>query len=126
MRFLGTLIHDTGEAAPTRLDILPLLHRICSVFLGVGLALYQVALLWAIQVKAVPAHLYGCEFWSLRELAGVLLCSWSPFCSPHFSQLLVFLSNTLAYLQMHSTQLSTDCISCAPLLSLCCIVFLLC
>ena len=91
MKFLGTLIHDIGEVAPAWPEILPLLHRIFTALSGVGLALYLAALLQAIHVKALPTCLYDCEFWVLRDLAGVMLHGSSPFCSPHFLQLLGFL-----------------------------------
>ena len=90
-KFVGTLLCTTGEVALAQPNTLPLLQRISAALSRVGLASYPVALLWAISIKALPTCLYGGEIPVLRDLAGVMLHGSSPFCSPHFLQLLGFL-----------------------------------
>ena len=62
VKFLGTLSHATGQVVAAPLDLLPFLHSICKALSGVHLALYPMALLWSIHVKALFTNLYSCEF----------------------------------------------------------------
>ena len=72
MRFLGIRVTSTGGFLPWREDFTKSMYGVKGRLTNAGLGSLPAALSRALQVKVLPAMLYGCEIWACSWLAEVL------------------------------------------------------
>ena len=88
VRFLDTKVTTHGQLLPWRTSFNALFHRVHSALTDAGLGAYPSDLVAGLGIKVLPAVLYGCELWGLRELAKVALGTKSPCLSDGLALLL--------------------------------------
>ena len=81
--FLGIKLTCIGHVEPWRTDVTTGIYGVRGRVVSAGLGDLPMALVKALQLKVIPAIVYGGEVWGIHWLAEVLRGKTSPYVSPH-------------------------------------------
>ena len=91
LRFLGLCVSQTGTIGPWREDFTTQLYQVKGRVVNAGLGNLPLALSRALQIKVLPAMVYGGEIWGVSWVTSVVKGKCSPYKCKRMDQVVNFL-----------------------------------